>query len=108
LTDDQRLYADVGRRIRAARERCGMTQDALATIVGLSRTSVTNIERGRQKLLLHTLNRVAAALRMQIAELLPVSGAESNHAELDDLLKGRSADESEWIRSVMHANRTRD
>jgi transcriptional regulator with XRE-family HTH domain len=80
-----------------------MTQDALAAIVGLSRTSVTNIERGRQKLLLHTLSRMAAALKTPLAEMIPVSDAEPNHAELDDLLEGRSADESEWIRLVMHA-----
>jgi transcriptional regulator with XRE-family HTH domain len=56
------FYTEFGRRIRAARERAGLTQDALAARVSLSRTSVTNIERGRQKVLLHTFCDLAAAL----------------------------------------------
>jgi transcriptional regulator with XRE-family HTH domain len=52
------FYAVVGRLIREARERRGVTQEALATLVSLSRTSLTNIERGRQKVQLHTLCRL--------------------------------------------------
>ena len=38
----------LGGRIRAARDRAGVKQEQLAQAVGLSRTSITNIERGRQ------------------------------------------------------------
>jgi transcriptional regulator with XRE-family HTH domain len=65
------FYAEVGRRIRCARERAGLTQDALAAQVALSRTSVTNIERGRQKMLLHTLWGAAQAMGVEPAGLLP-------------------------------------
>ena len=36
------FYAEVGRLIRDARSRAGLTQDALAARVSLSRTSVTD------------------------------------------------------------------
>jgi transcriptional regulator with XRE-family HTH domain len=70
------FYAEVGRRVRMAREAAGLTQDALADQVDLSRTSVTNIEKGRQKIALHTLCKVASAVGVEPATLFP-SGARS-------------------------------
>ena len=57
------FYVAVGGLIREARESRGVTQEALASLVLLSRTSLTNIERGRQKVRLHTLCRLAACAR---------------------------------------------
>ncbi|MBN9037037.1 MAG: helix-turn-helix transcriptional regulator [Rhizobiales bacterium] len=48
-----------------------MSQDVLATKVGLSRTSITNIERGRQSVLVHQLFSFADALGASPAALLP-------------------------------------
>ena len=63
--------SEFGYTLRLARERLGLTQDSLATQVMLSRTSVTNIEKGRQKVLAHTICRLAGALNVLPAELLP-------------------------------------
>lgn len=52
----------VGLRIRQIREMLGITQTDLANRVGHKRVSVTNIEIGRQRLLLDTVERFAAAL----------------------------------------------
>jgi transcriptional regulator with XRE-family HTH domain len=71
LSHQNAFYTEVGRRVRQARETAGLTQDTLATRVALSRTSVTNIEGGRQKMLLHTLWELAAALGVEPAALLP-------------------------------------
>jgi transcriptional regulator with XRE-family HTH domain len=65
------FYARVGKLIREARKRRGVTQEGLATLVSLSRTSLTNIERGRQKVQLHTLCRLAASLELTPDSLLP-------------------------------------
>jgi transcriptional regulator with XRE-family HTH domain len=65
------LYGMVGQLIQRARDRVGMTQAKLAAAVSLTRTSITNIERGRQKLFLHTLLDIAAALGTEPASLLP-------------------------------------
>lgn len=48
-----------------------MTQEALASKISLSRTSVINIEKGRQQLLVHTLADIARALKVAPAELIP-------------------------------------
>src|SRR5688572_23500510 len=66
------FYKEVGHRVREARKRANnMTQKALAMTVGLTRTSLTNIEKGRQKMLLHTFIDIAAALGVDVADLLP-------------------------------------
>lgn len=61
----------LGERIREARERVGVKQDQLAQAVGLSRTSITNIERGRQGVQVYLLAQIAEVLGRPAAELLP-------------------------------------
>ena len=65
------VYALVGAKIRARRESIGMSQDVLASKVGLSRTSVTNIERGRQSVFVHQLISFAEALGTDSRSLIP-------------------------------------
>jgi len=65
------FYVAVGRKISEVRQRRNMTQEALASDISLSRTSVVNIERGKQQLLLHTLVQIAQALKAKPHELLP-------------------------------------
>lgn len=63
------MYKAVGVKIREARgER---KQTMLASQVGLTRTSISNIERGRQKMLLHTFLDIAASLGVAPDRLLP-------------------------------------
>lgn len=65
------LYWQVGQRIREARTKLRMSQEALADQVSLTRTSITNIEKGRQKLLVHKLWEIAVALGVSTTDLLP-------------------------------------
>src|SRR5260370_1721080 len=67
----QSVYVETGQLIRETRKAQAITQGRLAEKVGLSRTSITNIEQGRQKLLLHTLAAIADALGVQLHRLLP-------------------------------------
>ena len=48
-----------------------MTQDELASIVGLSRSSIANIERGQQHAPVHVLLWLAEALGVDVGTLLP-------------------------------------
>ena len=65
------LYLELGRRIRQLRERRKLTQLRLAQELGMSRTSVTNVEIGRQRLLIHQFVRLAQILGVPPSELLP-------------------------------------
>lgn len=61
-------------RIRSARKAWGMTQAELASASGMERTSVVNIESGRQDMPVRVLLRVATALKMKPGELLDDPG----------------------------------
>jgi transcriptional regulator with XRE-family HTH domain len=73
----ERLYALLGFKIRQVREGKKISQARLAEKVGLTRTSVTNLEKGRQRVPLHVIYQVAKALGVETAALLPV------HADLE-------------------------
>jgi transcriptional regulator with XRE-family HTH domain len=66
----QSLYDLLGKRIAAERRARGITQADLARAVGLTRTSMTNIEAGRQRPPLHVTVALAQALGLELSELL--------------------------------------
>lgn len=65
------LYEEFGKLMRAARESVGMSQAALGRLVQLSRTSITNIECGRQHVSLRQLFDMAEAVGRAPTSLLP-------------------------------------
>ncbi|MBD3676358.1 MAG: helix-turn-helix transcriptional regulator [Planctomycetaceae bacterium] len=64
------LYREIGNRIREARAG-KLTQDELAEKISMDRSSISNIELGRQKLFAHTLFQIALVLGVSPAHLLP-------------------------------------
>jgi len=64
-------FRALGANVAAQRKRMRMTQDQLARRVGLARSSVTNIEAGRQQTGVDVLARLAVALFTTTAKLLP-------------------------------------
>ena len=75
-----RFYQELGDRIRQFRERVGraMTQEELGRRVNLSRTSIVNIEKGRQHLAAHQVYIFAAVLKVRTEDLVPSQGEESS------------------------------
>jgi transcriptional regulator with XRE-family HTH domain len=77
LTNSERphpVYEQIGRTIRNLRTRSdgpNLSQAQLAEAISLTRASVANIERGKQKILAHTLVEIASALGVSPASLLP-------------------------------------
>lgn len=69
--NDDLVYQHVGSRVRTRRTHLGLSQGELADRVNLQRTSITNLEKGRQKIPLHVLYNVAEALDVDINTLLP-------------------------------------
>lgn len=65
-----KVFADhwtkVGDGIQQIRKARGLTQAELAKLVGVERTSITNIEKGRQRLGLDLLDKIATALGMRL------------------------------------------
>lgn len=69
--DEQRLYATIGEKIKQARVLRGLSQGDLAANAGLERTSITNIEGGKQRAPLHILFRLCATLHIEPSEIFP-------------------------------------
>jgi transcriptional regulator with XRE-family HTH domain len=70
-----------------------MTQEALAKKVSLTRTSIINIEKGRQQILLHNLVEIARALQVSPAELIP------HEDNIEVLLRDKPKKGRDWIMS---------
>lgn len=69
----QSFYRELGELIRQHRERHEerLTQEELGRRVGLSRTSIVNIEKGRQHPAVHQLYVFAKELKVTPQALLP-------------------------------------
>lgn len=65
------FYAELGSNIRKRRVAIGMTQSDLAAKAGVKRTSIANMERGAQAILVHQLLNIAKALKVPSASLMP-------------------------------------
>ena len=77
---DADFYRLFGQNLRRARREAGLSQADLAIAIERTRTSVSNIEQGRQKVLLHTFGKILSALNAQPGKLLPAAHAESARA----------------------------
>src|SRR5262249_47969499 len=78
--NERELYRRIGALIRERRQALGMSQAQLGKAVGLLRTSITNIEAGRQRVPIHMLYQLSQLLKIDAVTLLP-SNAEIEHTE---------------------------
>lgn len=58
----------IGIRVRAARARCGLTQEGVAEEIGKAVETVSNIERGQTFTGLDTLERLGRCLRVPVGD----------------------------------------
>ena len=65
------LFIRFGNRLRELRQAKGVSQEALADLAGLHRTYVSSVERGERNISLQNIDRLAAALEVSLAELMP-------------------------------------
>jgi len=98
-----RFYATVGSRVRRARAGRGMSQAALAMKIGFTRSSVANLEAGRQRIALHLLVQIARALDCQPATLIPEVAVASpvDGAVLEKLTEHLAEPSREFVRRAV-------
>src|SRR5215813_13149186 len=71
VVDQNLLYKIIGQRIRQARLDAGVSQAELAEANGQLRTSISNIECGRQKPSVYLLYQLCGHLGIEPISLLP-------------------------------------
>jgi len=97
--EGQSLLAELGRRLREARARSGLSVADLARRSGLSRRYVTEAEAGRANLSILKLAALAQALRTPLAQLLDLQLV-SPHSERIALVGLRGAGKSSVGRAL--------
>jgi len=96
------FYALVGSKVRSARVAAEISQEFLANKVGLTRSSVANLEAGRQRIALHLFAAIAHALNKDACELLPErSRSQSHRASIISDLQEELADSPESTQSFV-------
>lgn len=98
----EQIYRTIGERIRARRSELGFSQTQLGQKVSLTRSSIANIEAGRQRPMLHTVMQIADELNLQLQDLLPTverQGSPLTLAEGD--LEGQPASTYQFVQSVV-------
>jgi transcriptional regulator with XRE-family HTH domain len=106
------LCAETGARVQHARKRQGWTQLDLARAVGMTRSSIANLETGRQRPPVHIVLLIARVLDVPVTDLLPsgrdpskiieekgprIPGrqARAGRADLQPLAPGQGADSTD-------------
>ena len=81
LPSDEREQAELGARLRAAREYIGLLQEDVAGALGIPRTSVAALEAGKRKVTGLEIRRLARLYRRSVGWLLGEEEVELKDAE---------------------------
>lgn len=101
----KQLYEQLGKRVKARRKGQELSQAQLAKQVDLTRTSISNIEAGRQHLPLHVLYRLAQCLHCRPHDLLPETDvlAKTDEAASQLAAKTQRADLRDFLSMIDEA-----
>ena len=103
-TQENLLYRKIGDTIRKEREKVNYKQVPFAQALNISRASLVNIEKGRQRAPLHILYNISRLLKIEISDLLPDFKALSQldkEKELELVVDQHSAGNSEFRNKLM-------
>lgn len=67
---EHEIYHKIGRNIYLLRKQRKMTQESLAQLLRLSRTSVSNMEKGTHRIQIHILYQIAEVLGAPVLYLI--------------------------------------
>ena len=101
------ILSKLGSRIREERKKVGLTQEKLAECVELSTDYIGYIERGKQAPYLKTLEKIAAALGIEVYELFIFRGVQQGDEhktalhELTILLHDKSTEDIEFVTLIL-------
>ena len=95
---------DAPNRIRELRLDQGLSQQALGDRIGVSKVTISDLERGNMKLDTEYMRRIAHALDVQPADLLPLSdnpdALTADERRLIAQLREATEDQREQVRKV--------
>jgi transcriptional regulator with XRE-family HTH domain len=99
------IYVKIGRKLKDLRETEGLKQSEVADKVGLTRSSIANIEQGRQKIQIDTLYDLAYLYKVSPIELLPTFSELSEYEEQQEAIEEKDKNK---ILSIVNRIRERE
>lgn len=96
------FYVLLGKNIRKARRAADITQAQLADAIELTRTSVTNIEQGRQPIPIHVLVKIAKVVNQSLIELIPPEA--SLASDIEAKINPYPSEQKRWIARIISVN----
>lgn len=111
------IYHEIGRRIQKAREEAGLSQEELASRLGITQSALSNYELGKRRLYLANLEQMSVALGKPLAYFMeekkpkasPGGGASRDGTieEITALLAGMSKADREDVLDYVKWRRNR-
>jgi transcriptional regulator with XRE-family HTH domain len=71
MIDKNEIYLKIGEKIKFIRKKKSLKQEDLSHKIGLKRSSIAQIEAGKQAVSIHALYRIGEVLNTNIFDLLP-------------------------------------
>jgi len=71
LPEIDRFYKELGERVKIERIKKKVSQEKLAELMGLTRTSIVNFERGRHRPSVYQIIQLGNFLTIDFAQLIP-------------------------------------
>lgn len=104
MAGSEQVNEAFGLVLREARDQAGLSQAELARRAGVGRTSITNLEQGHQSVTLDLLFRLADAMNVTPAALLPLRATENDADHLaDERIKTLASWDQRFVRSIVDA-----
>lgn len=82
------IYATLGLAVRGHRQKLGWSQEEFGERAGLHPSYIGQIERGTKKISLATLQKLSAALRVKISDLLQEKTVEYKPSTWENKIAG--------------------
>lgn len=81
----------IGRQVQILRKRKGLSQDALAEMVGIDAKSLSRIERGAHYPAIETLERLANAMKLELKDFFDFDGRPSVEEMRSQIIRSAQA-----------------
>lgn len=94
MMDSKSLYLELGKKIKELRKENKITQAELAEALNLQRTSVTNIEAGKQSAPLHVYYQICTFLKENLVDIIPSNFSTVNKFEVQAVTKENEISEN--------------
>ena len=102
MRDKKEINIQIGKEIKTARERAGLTQEQFGELVSLGTKNVSDIERGVTGITVSTLKRICEKLSISSNVILFVDQGRNDVKYLAERLSRLSAEQFEAVNTFLN------